>query len=63
MRDLLGISSTMLAFAPGELSTINGPMMTRYFAETKLFDIASLPRPPMDVMVNSPHCAFNNASE
>ena len=52
MRDRQGISSTLLAFSLGELSTINGPMMTKYFAETKSFDFANLPCPPQDVMVS-----------
>ena len=54
LRDRLGIFSTMLAFAPGEILTINGPMMTKYFAETKSSDFANLACPSMDVMVSSP---------
>ena len=57
LRDRQSVSSTMLASAPGGLSTINGPMMTKYFAETKSFDFANLPSPPLVVMVSFFRCA------
>ena len=63
LRDRLGISSTILAFAPGELSTINGRSLTKYIAETKSFDFANLPCPPVDEIVSFPHCALYNAYE
>lgn len=47
LRDRQGVPSTMIPSAPGEQSTISGPMMTRYFAEKKSFDFPNLPTPPL----------------
>ena len=46
------ITSTMLAFAPGELSTVQGHMWDGGVQQqkTKVFDFADLPCPPSDVM-------------
>ncbi len=46
------ISSTMLAFAPGELSTVQGHLWSGgvQSQKTKVFDFADLPCPPYDVM-------------
>ena len=46
------ISSTMLAFAPGELSTVQGHLWGGGVQDqkTKVFDFADLPCPPYDVM-------------
>lgn len=51
------ITETMLAFSPGELSTIAGPIFDptgtgdKYFYPTKVFNFADLPCPPQSVMV------------
>lgn len=45
----MSISETMLSFAPGELSTIEGYLGGRRF-ETRAFDPADLPCPPRSVM-------------
>ena len=57
LRDRKVFLLTMLPSAPGEQSTISGPMMTRYFAETKSFDFTNLPSPPLDVLVSFLRCA------
>lgn len=57
MRDRQGVSSTMIPSAPGEQSTISGPMMTRYFAEKRSFGFPDLPSPPLDVLVSFLRCA------
>ena len=46
------ITSTMLAFAPGELSTVQGHLWGGGVQQqkTKVFDFADLPCPPFDVM-------------
>ena len=46
------IESTMLAFAPGELSTVQGHLWSGgvQHQKTKVFDFADLPCPPYDVM-------------
>lgn len=46
------ITSTMLAFAPGELSTVQGHLWGGGVQEqkTKVFDFADLPCPPFEVM-------------
>ena len=46
------ISSTMVAFAPGELSTVQGHLWGGGVQnqKTKVFDFADLPCPPFDVM-------------
>lgn len=49
------ISYTMLAFTPGELSTIQWPVWDRDSIPphaTKSFNFADLPCPPEDVMVS-----------
>lgn len=53
-----GITATMLAFSPGELSTIAGPLydplrmgIPSLAPATSQFNIADLPCPPQSVMV------------
>lgn len=53
----IDISSTMIAFAPGELTTIAGPLGLGDGAgdgrlTTKSFNFNDLPCPPQSVMVN-----------
>ena len=45
------ISSTMLAFSPGELSTIIGPVGHR-FSSSRAFNPGDLPCPPQSIMVS-----------
>ena len=54
------ISSTMIAFAPGELATIAGPLATAVgdspsAFKTQTFDFKDLPCPPQSIMVNTFH--------
>ena len=58
------IAQTLLAFAPGELSTIAGPLYdpvgtlyTKY--STRAFDFADFPCPPQSVMVS---CAQSSST-
>ena len=46
------VNSTMLAFAPGELSTVQGHLWSGGVQnqKTKVYDFADLPCPPFDVM-------------
>lgn len=50
------MSSTMLSFFPGELSTIEGPLASwgtgNGHLPTKKFDFNDLPCPPQSIMVN-----------
>ena len=51
------VSYSILAFAPGELSTIEQPAWVRGNVPRSLvksFNVADLPCPPRDVMVCSP---------
>ena len=45
------IPATMLAFSPGELSTIAGPIYNTDHPATSQFNFADLPCPPQSVMV------------
>ena len=46
------MSSTLIAFAPGELTTIDGPYInTGSEFQTKSFNFNDLPCPPQNIMV------------
>ena len=51
------IESTILAFEPGELSTVAGPLVSFVNGKdkaTSVYDFADLPCPPTSVMVSQP---------
>ena len=48
----------MIAFAPGELATIDGPLRIQEEAQipvTKSFDFRDMPCPPQSIMVKENH--------